>query len=302
MLQVTVDIFSGRPNPSWVVDEKGAQDILKKIAKSPEVVADVDSGFEGLGYRGVLLEVQEDDKGEEYDLPSSFMIAGGATDAESKGLEIASQLVEGMLKYSTGEEADTPLDKDLQKLIMEELGAFPDMVSKKVPKDIRVSKRDSAEEEAKADVTCWIELGKFNPGFWNNDPNVRRNNNCYNYGRNWRTNTFAQPGRASGTYPYPMACDRVTRAALSDGAHKRYDCFPDSEKPRWLTAMVVWPGRDYHWYRKQSEGFWGHKPGSTRAKNTDNSGRIVADPRTCDRGGYTDFCGYFYACKSMRIR
>lgn len=92
------------------------------------------------------------------------------------------------------------------------------------------------------------------------------------------------------------------KAALSDGAHRRYDCFPDSEAPRWLMALVIWPGYDFHWYRKHKEGFWGHKPGGTAAKNLDNSNQIIYNPEKCNRGGYTQFCGYFYACRSMKIK
>ena len=98
-----------------------------------------------------------------------------------------------------------------------------------------------------------------------------------------------------------MACSNVIAGALSDGLHHRFNCFPDSEKPRWLMALVVAPGFDYHWYRKQKEGYWGHKPGGTAAKNTDNNGAVVWNPETAARLPYTQFCGYFYACKSQKI-
>jgi len=154
-----------------------------------------------------------------------------------------------------------------------------------------------------ADVSCTIELGTFNPGFWNNDPTVRSHNNCYNYASNWRTNTFAQPGRGCGHMYTAITCEEVTRAALCDGMHRRFDCFPDSEKPRYLVALVVAPGPgfvDYHWYRKQKGGFWGHKPGGTAARNTDESGVVITNPETADRGPYTQFCGYFYSSNSQR--
>jgi hypothetical protein len=85
----------------------------------------------------------------------------------------------------------------------------------------------------------------------------------------------------------------------------RFDCFPDSEKPRYLVALVVAPGpgfNDFHWFRKQSGGFWGHKPGGTAARNVDNSGVLITDPQTANRGPYTQFCGYFYGCNSQRRR
>ena len=101
-----------------------------------------------------------------------------------------------------------------------------------------------------------------------------------------------------------ITCAEVTRGALCDGLHKRFNCFPATQKPRYLVAMVVAPGPgfiDYHWYRKQKEGFWGHKPGSTAARNVDNSKHVVLDPVTCDRGPYTLFCGFFYTCASTKI-
>lgn len=147
---------------------------------------------------------------------------------------------------------------------------------------------------------CEYEVSQFNPGFWNT-PAVQPHNNCYNYARNWRTDTFAQPGRAHGAGTSTMACNTVTTAAMADGLVKRCQCLPVSEWPRRLMALVVDPGWDYHWYRHQRGGYWGHKPGSTPARNTDNSGVVITNPETCNRGGYTDFCDYFYAGRSVVI-
>jgi hypothetical protein len=98
-------------------------------------------------------------------------------------------------------------------------------------------------------------------------------------------------------------CTEVTRAALCDGLHHRFNCFPDSEKPRYLVALVIAPSiGDFHWYRKNKEGFWSHKPGQTPVRNVDNSTHVINDPQFCDRGPYTQFCGYFYTCKSQRVR
>jgi hypothetical protein len=66
-------------------------------------------------------------------------------------------------------------------------------------------------------------------------------------------------------------------------------------------ALVVAPGADYHWYRQQRGKFWGHKPGTGRARNYDNNNKVVRSPETCARGEYTEFCGYFYAGRSVVI-
>ena len=62
-------------------------------------------------------------------------------------------------------------------------------------------------------------------------------------------------------------------------------------------ALVVAPGLDFHWYRLDDNGKWSHKPGNTKATNLDNLGNIIDDPRTADRGPYTQFCGCFCVCK-----
>ena len=54
--------------------------------------------------------------------------------------------------------------------------------------------------------------------------------------------------------------------------------------------------------RRSAEGFWGHKPGQTAARNYDNSNNIIYNPETANRGGYRNFCGYFFARSGMGIR
>ncbi|HSL70350.1 MAG TPA: hypothetical protein VK864_08920, partial [Longimicrobiales bacterium] len=41
-------------------------------------------------------------------------------------------------------------------------------------------------------------IPKYEPGIWNSNYNTQISNNCYNYGCDLQTNTFAQPGRAHG--------------------------------------------------------------------------------------------------------
>jgi hypothetical protein len=226
------------------------------------------------------------------------MIAGGGSTDEVKGREIAEKILQSMREIHSGAILTPGLDNfdpPLVEFVLTQLANSANDYQSVTDSNVETNVLSQAEA-----VSCPIELGKFNPGFWN-DPAYVRRNNCYNYATNRRTNTFAQPGRASG-HPYQtLTCPDVAAAALSDGAHRRFDCFPDSEKPRWFMALVIAPGFDYHWYRKQLDGCWGHKPGATPAKNTDNNGQVITNPETCARAPYTDFCGYFYACKSMKV-
>lgn len=133
----------------------------------------------------------------------------------------------------------------------------------------------------------------YEPWYWNDWGQIQYTNNCYNYSNNKRTDTFAQPGRASGNQAGEMTADAVRAAAISDGLELT-DRWSESPSGKTKIALVIWPGWDYHWYRKDSNGLWTHKPGSTEATNLDNSGQSITNPETCNRGGYTVFAAYFF--------
>ncbi|SIS85813.1 hypothetical protein SAMN05421766_104423 [Zobellia uliginosa] len=312
MIRVTADLFSGRPNPSWIMADANGEEILKQIAKEKQIISKPNAGYDGLGFRGIEIEVISDEK--LRGIPNSFKIADGTAEDQKTSIGIASRIVEQMTRYSKlslDSHRLTPIDKHIQKIILASIEQYQldlerigKVIKKRYPKLPKNSKRVTVDDASCCD--CKYEESKFNPNFWNADSHVRRNNNCYNYGRNWKTNTFAQPGRFSGQTAGAMSCSEVKAASLRDGLKLRCDCLPQSEYPRRLMALVIAPGVDYHWYRKQDGGFWGHKPGGTPAKNTDNSGNLITDPETCDRGSgstlnYTDFCDYFYAGKSVSI-
>lgn len=131
--------------------------------------------------------------------------------------------------------------------------------------------------------------------FWNGDSGILSDNNCYNYSTNRVTNSFAQPGEASGSIYENVTCEDVSAAAATDLGIESTAYFPYKDKTDdTLIALVVAPGYDFHWYRRDSDGFWSHKPGSSEARNTDESKQPITSPETADRGDYIDFCGYFH--------
>lgn len=71
---------------------------------------------------------------------------------------------------------------------------------------------------------------------------------------NYRSNTFAQPGRISGHIYAAIYCANVSSAADWDGC--KTTCSGSSKN----VALVVAPDpgfMDYHWYQRHSNGFWG---------------------------------------------
>jgi hypothetical protein len=134
---------------------------------------------------------------------------------------------------------------------------------------------------------------------WNSNPSVTSNNNCYNYGTNYRTDTFAQPGKATAQQWTSLAACNVAAPAISAKMGAVSDGLVDKPlqdnkciSPGHLVALVNAPNSDYHWFRKGPNGRWSHKPGPTPATLLDNSGNVITDPRTADRGSYINFCTF----------
>lgn len=292
---ITLDIFSGRPNPSWKICEKDTKQLKERVASkalmSAEAIDDI------LGYRGMLISAASDEQLPE-NVPASFRIGGTVSgDYETPRSELPS--------LSADEADDTVLWllHTGRHVVKEELLAFVDdhiQVRRQGLADSPSEPvEDETEERSAERAACIIQNTPYNPGFWNR-PEVMPNNNCYNYAMNYRSDTFAQPGRLSGHPTNIMDCSHVMNAATWDGCKEI--CSGQNKN----VALVIWPGNDYHWYRRHSEGFWGHKPGGTAARNTDNCNKLIngttVKPHNCCRGPYTVFCGYFYSPVGMRIR
>ncbi len=61
-VRVTLDVFSGRPNPAWVLDESEAHTLLEKLKNLPPARNAFFS--DKLGYRGFILEVSDSESKE----------------------------------------------------------------------------------------------------------------------------------------------------------------------------------------------------------------------------------------------
>jgi hypothetical protein len=313
MLKITADVFSGRPNPTWMVaDNDDIRAVLSEVTKVSSLTGTQGAPEGALGeLRGFSVDLASDQLASDHGLASSLYLpyqpgdTGPMRDLAERFVNLASEESVAMGVAAEGlDEVEALSPELLRSLLSQRLGKETGTSQADASPAAEAESEEMGAEAVPA-VTCMIENGAYNPGFWNNNANVRSRNNCYNYASNKRTDTFAQPGRGCGHIYTAITCAEVTRAAMCDRLHKRYVCFPDSERPRYLVALVIAPGPgfvDFHWYRRNAEGFWSHKPGGTAARNTDNSGKVITNPQTCNRGPYTQFCGYFYTCRSQLIR
>ena len=145
----------------------------------------------------------------------------------------------------------------------------------------------------------------FIPRNWNYQP-VQRNNNCYNYATNTITNTFAQPGKASGQrHSSRYTNGNVYRATLRDGLvpiRERSSIRSHRVRGYCLIALVIWPGEDFHFLRMDVNGYWSQKSGRGPARNYDNSRRPIRDPRYANLGPYRVFAGFLGVHPGIRIQ
>jgi len=155
------------------------------------------------------------------------------------------------------------------------------------------------------DWVCCDENGNFY--------SIQLENNCYNYATNRITNTKAQPGRSKGngiwwgfnfcdhdrTPPDPIDYDYMSNlltyfasldhvSLITDDPEVNPDTLELPEGYCLMAGVVgcipffdldVWSFvADYHWFRRNNDGTWSHKPGLTEARDTDDLGAQIDNP------------------------
>jgi hypothetical protein len=286
-LIVRMNIFSGFPDPVWELTGRQAEEWIERQSSLRDVTMAKPPGvLRGLGYRG--FEVRSIEDGD----ASPLHLHGGVLDS----VDFGPNVVDGR--------------RELERWLLHTAPkTIPGDLIEEAQRDLELRPEDFDLEtfhniNAVTDEGCPPNGGgiapPYNPGPWNT-PSVQPRNNCYNYANDRITNTFAQPGRGTGApISPPPTCANVTPAAQRDGL-RSVPNVAASIPNRWYVALVIWPGRDYHWYRQDSGGCWSHKPGGTPARDYDQAGRKISDPATCARGNYTIFCGYMTTDRAVTI-
>jgi hypothetical protein len=253
MFDVELDIFSGRPNPRWTLTASEEAELLQRLLDRSVPTTSMSITDGKLGYRGFLVRATGDTAATlaSHRFPTAFRVRDG----------LGSQI-----------------DPSSERWLLFTAGAA----------SVPGAAADAAASDLSVAGACTTPYHTSTTDFSDWNGSWQWDNNCYNYGANWRTDTFAQPGNGSGTGLHSITIPEVLRCALSDG-------FKDhcvGKKNRYIKIwFCVWPGTDYHWYRETTpeggQDRWCHKMGGTPARNTDDSGQPITDPRTADRSSYT---------------
>jgi hypothetical protein len=287
-LRITIDIFSGRPNPTAIVRGLEERELLQRLVSkrkahkarrgAPRMPASI------LGYRGVLVEQLPDEKPARRAasrLPAPLRVAAGYAFGPKGSVPVVDPSFEDFVCGSTGPFRLARLPKGFFDLCPELIHRFHGILEHWPWKNWPWPPR----------VTCAC-APLWEPAWWNDAGQIQSNNNCYNYASNYRSDTYAQPGLANGAMYNAINCPEVRAGAVADALIESPGANNKCPKEGHLVALVVGPNWDFHWYRKGRNGYWTHKPGGTQATQLDNSGNLISDPRTADRGNYTEFCAF----------
>ena len=310
MLEVELDIFSGAPNPTWILSRRQEGTLLEMLRADRKQISPerATNPRLTLGYRGVVVRRTKTDDGvwdkamssTRTRFPTSFRLGLSPEKGESAATWILKTA------YRQGARiADDVMDVASRGVVL-----APAVRGPKKPAD-KIDRNRVPQAKVAADVplkpgtepheTWWACGSNY---FWANahvfnDPAHVTRNNCYCFASNHMPDIrYARPGQRAGRPAQSMTC-----ASVIDGL--RADGWVDGCQPNALTiVLVIWPNNDYHFYRLVTGGpywWWGHKPGGTPAKYTDDCGHAIYQfqgsgyaPNNICRGPYTDFCGYFY--------
>ena len=196
-------IFSGRPNPQWVVQNNHPKMVKIQLylttAKKLATFHTKDEIPPRLGYKGFIVKFEQAER----------LILGPNT------LALQEHLFETM-----------------------PAGSIPDKI---VARTLQIIKAGTVLPQPVVEVRKKRYAPLFNPAPWMNN-NVRENNNCYNYANIRITGTFAQPGRGSTGIYAAITPAAVQAASIADGlANAANANFPAGR--RHVVALVVETGK-----------------------------------------------------------
>jgi hypothetical protein len=116
IVQVELDIFSGRPNPHWTLNERDSQELLQRLQRLSPTNAGEPSG--NLGYRGVILSNPEGAiAGFEWIVCSDGLVVGYKGDSSQKFIDANRNLERWLVQ--TGK---TTLGPDILRSLPQEFG------------------------------------------------------------------------------------------------------------------------------------------------------------------------------------
>ena len=146
----------------------------------------------------------------------------------------------------------------------------------------------------------------YNPNYWNNNKNIKNNNNCYSYSVNNKNHKFGKPqpgyfARFNHIQNNQYKCAYFFKRILNDIPSVYLTSFKQKCKKGFTKAFFAIDSNknehDYHFYRQDKNQLWSHKPGTTNVINYDADYKIIKNPYNANRNysayNYDKPCFFF---------
>jgi hypothetical protein len=146
----------------------------------------------------------------------------------------------------------------------------------------------------------------YNPNYWNNNKNIKNNNNCYSYSVNNKNHKFGKPqpgyfARFNHIKNNQYKCAYFFKRILNDIPSVYLTSFKQKCKKGFTKAFFAIDSNknehDYHFYRQDKNQLWSHKPGTTNVINYDADYKIIKNPYKANRNystyNYDKPCFFF---------
>ena len=325
MITVELDIFSGEPNPSWVLSRTEESELLDQLEASPSLALPESAIPSVLGYRGYIIHVTNDAPARRrgLKLARTFRMGGVGGNRSSERFLLDSSDKEAVTPDGVRQHAKNGIDAVRPPVVASTADLAPAPAPLLQPGSVELRRRKTPRGGRKRpksggfsaqavwdyylcrDTLLFYDHPDYY-NWWSRGGTVINNNNCYNFAANHITNTIAIPGRLGGArINRPHSCGSIHDGLMRDGHWSDVGCYFPDDDPNYATPIIAVcrmpDGYDFHFYRLVAawDGGgrrWAHKPGKAHARNYDDwgPGSLISDPYSCNRGPYTDFCGYYW--------
>ena len=146
----------------------------------------------------------------------------------------------------------------------------------------------------------------YNPKYWNDNKNIKNNNNCYSYSVNYKNHKYGKPqpgyfSKFNHIQNKQYKCVSFFKRIINDIPSVYLTSFKQKCKKGFHKAFFAIDSNknehDYHFYRQDKNQLWSHKPGTTNVINYDADYKIIKNPYKANRNyihyNYDKPCFFF---------
>lgn len=296
--RITIDLYSGIPNPTWPIDERtvrewrARQSALRSVRPDPRFLPPHRSGF-----KGMTITMASDPSSGAYTAIGGFVFERGTNRAW----------------VDHGREAERWLFSTAPAEVLGDYGLTYELLT--APREGLFAVAGIGGAGIVGGISCpHAPTYPGNTGVWKGGVSAHMNpNNCYSYANNdpISFSDYGIPGPLTTDVPTTTAKMRKQLALDKLGVLSPANELPPScpvalpAKEAHFIAVcwrkMVGSQRDFHCFRMDRDGKWSHKDGTGEVTKSDSTGAIITDLRTAQFDWKLTLIGFFASVEGTRV-